>query len=125
MCLQHVLHLELVGDLLNMECQVQQPVRVGIGFSYEEIREKCNQVVHDEQMKNIDSAGHIVNVDDEKRVTFGPLRPAPPKPQKKSIKRRKARSSVPRTDDSEVLRQKMSSISSGTFRRGKFVVFEC
>ena len=59
--------------------------RLGLGFSYEEIREKCREVVGDVDdkprvdldpeslglvVKDPDSAGHIVNVDEPKHVTF-------------------------------------------------------
>ena len=49
-----ILILFQVGDLLNMDCQVDQPIRVGIGFSYDEIREKCNKVVNEERFKKPD-----------------------------------------------------------------------
>ena len=48
-----------------------QPTRLGVGFNYEEIRERCQQVTGQGRAQGQDS-GHIVNVDDTKHVRFSP-----------------------------------------------------
>ena len=90
-----VFHDTLFKDLFNLECQVHQPTRLGVGFNYEEIRERCQQVT---------GQGHIVNVDDTKHVRFNPeIKP------KSSFRRKKSRAKSI-SDDSEILRTKMFKI---------------
>ena len=107
-----------MGDLFSMDCEVATPVRVGIGFSYDEIREKCQKVIKAERareerlrLSDIDSSGHIFNVDNQQ----------PRKLPRKSMKRksRSRRSKYQGSDDAEVLRQKMSAIGSGGRIKGR------
>ena len=107
--------------------------QLGIGFSYEEIQEKCKKVVgppaNDKDgepefmaglipsvpSKDPDSAGHIVNVDEPKHVTFSQRKAAEAKERRKSVqtKRRQRKRSTPYHDDSEVLRRRMSRFGGG------------
>ena len=109
-----VFHDTLFQDLFNLECQVTQPTRLGVGFNYEEIRERCQQVTRGQvggqtggqtsgQTSGQDS-GHIVNVDDTKHVRFNPEIK-----QKRSFRRKKSRAKSI-SDDSEILRTKMFQI---------------
>ena len=98
-----VFHDTLFHDLFNLECQVHQPTRLGVGFNYEEIRERCQQVTGQGRAQGQDS-GHIVNVDDTKHVRFNPeIKP------KSSFRRKKSRAKSI-SDDSEILRTKMFKI---------------
>ena len=38
----------LFGDLLSMNCETEQPFRVGLGFSYDEIQARCKAVVKED-----------------------------------------------------------------------------
>ena len=102
-----VFHDTLFHDLFNLECQVHQPTRLGVGFNYEEIRERCQQVTGEAQTSGQvprQESGHIVNVDDPKHVRFNPEIK-----QKRSFRRKKSRAKSI-SDDSEILRTKMFQI---------------
>ena len=102
-----------------MDCERAEPIRVGIGFSYDEIRQKCQKVVlKDERererlrvLDDLGSSGHIFDVDNQQ----------PRKPPRKSLKRKSKyrRSKYQGSDDAEVLRQKMSRIGSGGRIKGR------
>ena len=99
-----VFHDTLFHDLFNLECQ-------GVGFNYEEIRERCQQVTGEGEEEGqalghtqAQQSGHIVNVDDIKHVRF-----SPEIKQKRSFRRKKSRAKSI-SDDSEILRTKMFKI---------------
>ena len=121
-----VFHDTLFQDLFNLECQVTQPTRLGVGFNYEEIRERCQQVTRGQvggqtggqtsgQTSGQDS-GHIVNVDDTKHVRFNPEIK-----QKRSFRRKKSRAKSI-SDDSEILRTKMFKIRKNIPGKARAVV---
>ena len=100
-----VFHDTLFHDLFNLDCQVQQPTRLGVGFNYEEIRERCKQVTGEAQSQTLgQDSGHIVNVDGTKHVRFNP------EIKQKRYFRRKKSGAKSISDDSEILRTKMFKI---------------
>ena len=74
----------LVGDLLSLNCEKEQPFRVGLGFSYEEVEARCKAVVREDSERDPGEAGelpplsgsyydqglgaNIVNVDEPRQV---------------------------------------------------------
>ena len=100
-----VFHDTLFHDLFNLECQVSQPSRLGVGFNYEEIRERCQEVTAQAQTQVPgQDSGHIVSVEDTKHVRFNPEIK-----HKRSFRRKKSRAKSI-SDDSEILRTKMFKI---------------
>ena len=98
-----VFHDTLFQDLFKLDCQVPQPLRLGVGFNYEEIRARCEEVTG-QAGSSQPPAGHIFNVDQHKHVRF-----SPEDRQKRYFRRKRSRrQSV--SDDSEILRTKMSRI---------------
>ena len=87
----------LFQDLFNLDCQVPQPLRLGVGFDYDQIRARCEEVTGE-------AGGHIVNVDHQKHVRF-----RPEEKLKRSFRRKRSRGQSV-SDDSEILRTKMSRI---------------
>ena len=41
----------LLGDLMSMNCETEQPFRVGLGFSYDEIQARCKAVVREDSLR--------------------------------------------------------------------------
>ena len=41
----------LFGDLLSMKCETEEPFRVGLGFSYDEIEARCKAVVREDSLR--------------------------------------------------------------------------
>ena len=100
-----VFHDTLFHDIFNLECQVTQPTRLGVGINYDEIRERCQQVTGQARSQTSgQDSGHIVNVDDRRHVRFNPEIK-----QKRSFRRKKSRAKSI-SDDSEILRTKMFKI---------------
>ena len=81
----------LFGDLISLNCEKEQPFRVGLGFSYEEVEARCKAVVREDSERDPGEAGerepgqlpplsgsyydqalgaNIVNVDEPRQVAL-------------------------------------------------------
>ena len=75
----------LFGDLMSLNCEKEQPFRVGLGFSYEEVEARCKAVVREDSERHSEPGqlpplsgsyydqglgANIVNVDEPRQVAL-------------------------------------------------------